>query len=190
MPIDLQRISIKILSEAKADISLTSFLDIFGRWRADKAHAAEWVDLADYAHVPRGPGIMLVGLKVNFAFDLADPAPGTLYVTRKGLTGTHEQRIKAALRGAFDLSKRLAAEKNYPAARLCTDALELRFPDRLFTPNTKATDAELRPAIDAALNAALGACQLTAVSDAGASYGYNIKAAKAEPLDALLARLA
>jgi hypothetical protein len=189
---DLQRISIKIHSEAPASISLDPFLDIFGRWRHDKAHPAEWIDLADYAHVPKGPGIMLIGVKAMFSFDLTDPAAGLLYITRRGLSGNSEQRIKSALRSAFDLSKRLTAEKNYPAAaKLRTDRIELRLLDRLVTPNTLATDAAMRPAIDTALNAAFGAgvYQLTPVSEHGAPYGYDVKTDKAEPLDALLAHL-
>ena len=193
LTLDLQRISIKIHSEAAANISLDPFLEIFGRWRADKAHAAQWIDLADYAHVPKGPGIMLIGVKAMFAFDLADPAPGLLYVTRRSLAGTPEQRIQAALRNALDLSKRITAEKNYPgAAKLRTDSIELRFPDRLITPNTAATDVALRPAINTVLSATLGAGAFhpTPVADAGSAYGYDIKAAKSESLDALLARLA
>jgi len=192
LTIDLQRISVKILSEAPQSVSLSPFLEIFAHWRAEKNHPAEWIDLADYAHVPRGPGIMLVGLKANVAFDLADPAPGILYVTRKGLDGTYEQRLHAALRAALELSRRLIAEKNYPAsAKLRTDSLELRFPDRLLTPNNKDTDAELRPAVDAALNALFGAggYKLTPFPDSTQTYGFAIQATKAETLSALLERL-
>jgi hypothetical protein len=193
LTLDLQRISIKINSEAGSDLSLDPFLEIFGRWRADKAHPAEWIDLADYAHVPKGPGIVLIGVKAMFSFDLTAPASGLLYVTRRGLTGTPEQRIKAALRNGFDLARRITAEKNYPAAaKLRTDSLELRFPDRLTTPNTPATDAIMGPAIKAALDATFGAeaYQLAAVADGSAPYGCDIRTNKPELLDALLARLA
>lgn len=192
MSIDLQRISIKIHSEAAASVSLDPFLEIFGRWRADKTHPAEWLDLADYAHVPKGPGVMLIGVKAMYAFDLADPAPGLLYVTRRGLSGTPEQRIKAALRTALDLAQRITAEKSYPAAaKLRTGSIELRLLDRLLTPNTPATDAAMRPAIDAALNTAFGAgaYRLTAVADSGSAFGYDIRTAKAESLEMLLARI-
>jgi hypothetical protein len=189
---ELQRISIKIHSEAAANISLDPFLDIFGRWRHDKAHPAEWLDLADYAHVPKGPGVVLVGVKALFSFDLTDPAPGLLFITRRGLSGTTEQRFKYALRHALDLSQRITAEKNYPAAaKLRTDSLELRCIDRLVTPNTPATDAALKPALEAALNAVFGtgSYQLSPAATDGSPYGYNIKAAKAEPLEALYSRV-
>jgi hypothetical protein len=192
LSIDLQRISIKIHSEAPANISLDPFLEIFGRWRADKTHPAEWIDLADYAHVPKGPGIVLIGLKAMFGFDLDDPAPGLLYVTRRGLSGSSEDRIKTALRSAFDLSRCMISEKNYPvAAKLCTDSLELRFPDRLVSPNDASTDAALPMSIDAVLNATLGAgaYQLKRNENSGSSYGYDIKTAKADSLDSLLVRL-
>lgn len=192
MSIDLQRISIKIHSEAPAGVPLDPFLEIFGRWRADKTHPAEWIDLADYAHVPKGPGIVLIGIKALFSFDLTDPAPGLLYITRRGLAGTPEQRIKTALRSALDLSQRITAEKNYPAAaKLRTNSLELRLLDRLVTPRTPATDTAMKPAIEAALNATFGSggYQLTPAPADGSPYGYNVRAGSAEPLEALHARL-
>ncbi|MBI4460417.1 MAG: hypothetical protein HY648_10215, partial [Acidobacteria bacterium] len=67
---NLQRIQIKILSGAPAGLSLDPFIEIFGRWRKE-SHPAEWVDLADYAHVPRGPGIVLIGQRCNFSVDMA-----------------------------------------------------------------------------------------------------------------------
>src|SRR5262249_37485037 len=74
--LDLQKIAVKILSNAPATVSLDPFIAIFGRWRTETDHPAQWLDLADYAHMPRGPGIVLVGRNANFSFDLGSAAPG------------------------------------------------------------------------------------------------------------------
>ncbi|HEY7678956.1 MAG TPA: hypothetical protein VIC04_00460 [Terriglobia bacterium] len=189
---DLQRIHIKILSNAPAGLNQEPFIEIFARWRTERNHPAEWVDLADYAHVPRGPGIVLVGQRANFAFDMADPAPGILYAAKKGLTGSHIERMTAAMKSCLELAKRLIAEPEFPkGVALRTDALELRFADRLVTPNTPATDQELRPVVRQAMDRLFGPTgyELTAPADAGETYGFSIRAKKAEPLDALLQRI-
>jgi len=184
---DLQRIQIKIAADAPAGLSLDPFLLIFGRWRKEK-HPADWVDLADYAHLPRGPGIVLVGQRCNVAFDLADPGPGILYTAKKGLAGSHAERLGAAFEWCLDLSKRLTGEPEFPKdVRLRTGSLELRFNDRLETPATPETDAELRPAVEQVLNKLFGpgGYALRRLAD-NAIYGFIVQARKVESLDALL----
>ncbi len=63
-------------ADAPPDFQLDPFLAIFGRWRQDKTHPAEWVDLADYAHMAEGPGILLAGHQGNFVVDRARPGLG------------------------------------------------------------------------------------------------------------------
>jgi len=187
---DLQRIQIKIAADAPLGLRLEPFIEIFGRWRKE-THAADWVDLADYAHLPRGPGIVLVGQRCNVAFDLADPGPGILYAAKKGLSGSHAERLGAAMQWCLGFSKRLIAEPEFPKdVRLRTDSLELRFNDRLETPNTPATDAELRPAVEQVLNKLYGpgAYALRPLGNEAGIYGFTVRARKVEPLDVLIAR--
>lgn len=199
LTMDLQRIHIKMLTDAPVSLSLEPFVEIFGRWRHDKNHPAGWVDLADYAHVPRGMGIVLVGFQANFSFDMCDDqgrsAPGLLYAAKKGLIGTYTERIASALLSCLSLSQRLVAEKEFPQqVHLRTDALEIRFPDRLVTPNTKETYMELCPAVLQVIDRMYGAgtsgrYQLVPVSDPAKVLGCSIRAKSAEPLATLLQRL-
>jgi hypothetical protein len=186
---DLQRIQIKIAANSPAGLSLDPFLVIFGRWRKEK-HAADWVDLADYAHLPRGPGIVLVGQRCNVAFDLADPGPGILYTAKKGLTGSHAERLSAVFEWCLEFAKRLTAEPEFPKdVRLRAGSLELRFNDRLDTPDTPGTDAELRPAVEQVLNRLLGTGGYDLRPLKGGNvYGFAVRAKQVEPLDALLGR--
>jgi hypothetical protein len=186
---DLQRIQIKIAADAPVGLPLEPFIEIFSRWRKE-THPAEWVDLADYAHLPRGPGIVLAGQRCNVAFDLTDPGPGILYTAKRGLTGSHAERLRAAMQWCLEFSKRLIAEPEFPKdTRLRTDSLELRFNDRLETPNTSETDAELRPAVEQFLDSLFGpgGYDLRPLADTNNFYGFSVRARKAQPLDALLA---
>ena len=196
---DLQRIHIKILTDAPATLRLEPLVEIFGRWRAEKDHPAGWVDLADYAHVPRGMGIVLVGFQANFAFDMTDDegrsAPGILYAAKKGLTGSYSERIGSALKSCFELAGRLIAEKEFPqGVHLRTEALEIRFADRIVTPNTKEMYEELCPAVITVLDQLYGAStsgsyQLIPTTDLTQVLGCSVRAQKAEPLDTLQKRL-
>ena len=190
---NLQRIQIKIASDAPPSLRLDPFLEIFGRWRKEKAHPAEWVDLADYAHMPRGAGIVLVGQRCNFSFDMALPGPGVLYIAKKGLSGTSEERITSAFQWCLDLSKRLVAEKEFPqGVQLRWNSLQIRFNDRLETPNNASTDDELRPAIRQAMDRLFGpqGYELVPPSDPRQCYGFSVTAKRAEPLAVLLERVA
>jgi hypothetical protein len=188
---DLQRIQIKIAADSPTGLSLDPLIEIFGRWRKEK-HPADWVDFADYAHLPRGPGVVLVGHRCSVAFDLADPGPGILYTARRGLAGSHAERLTAAFAWCLEFAKRLVAEPEFPKdIRLKTESLELRFNDRLETPNTTETHAELRPAVEQVLNSVFsaGGYDLQRIKGSDNVYGFSVRAKKAEPVDALLGRI-
>lgn len=189
---DLQRIQIKIAADAPANSNLDPFLEIFARWRMEKDHPAEWVDLADYAHMVRGPGIVLVGHRCNISFDLTNPGPGILYFAKKGLQGSLAERIATAFHDCFEMTKRLLSEKEFPSnIHLRTDAIEIRFADRLQAPNDAATDKELQPALRQVLDSLLGQNQyeLNPQRDLGEAYGFSIRSKTPEPLDVLLERV-
>jgi hypothetical protein len=189
---DLQRVSLKILSNAPATLNLDPFLAIFGRWRADASHPAQWVDLADYAHMPRGPGIVLIGHRCNFSFDLGTAAPGILYLSKKDLTGTLPDRLRSVFCDAFTLALSLLQEKDFPEnVQLRTGALELAFNDRLETPHADRTDEELRPAVVTVLDGLFGAggYHLRPEPDRGRRYGFGIEVPSAPGLEVLLERL-
>ena len=188
---NLQRIQIKIPTDAPRDLKLDPLLVIFSRWRKEKEHPAEWVDLADYAHVPRGVGIVLVGQRYNLAFDMADPAPGILYTAKKGLAGSHTERLLTAFQWCLDLAQRLIAEPEFPpGVHLKTDGLTLLFNDRLETPNTPATDLQLRTAVEHVLTALYGqgGYEITPQSDPKQCYGFSARARTIQTLDGLLER--
>jgi len=190
---DLQRIQVKIASNAPDDLNLDPIIAIFARWRHEKDDPAQWVDLADYAHMRRGPGVMLSGMRANIAFDMGAPRPGFLYTARKGLSGSYQDRIGSVLRSCFSFALRIAREKEFPSGVVFDwTALEFRFPDRLETPNNSTIDRELRPALTQLLDTLFGrqAYELKPQPDPGEAYGFFVKAEKEEVPEILLDRIA
>ena len=176
---DLQRINAKLMADAPADLNIDSILAIFGRWRHDKDHPSDWVDLADYAHMARGQGILLVGKQGNFSVDLTDPGPGLLYAGKKDFQGPAANRVLEAIRRCLALAVPLVGEPEYPTGlKLQPGWWELTINDRLDFPNTDETDGQLGPDIRSALDTVFGAGNYRAEREPnpGRRYAYSVRA--------------
>ncbi|MYB53392.1 MAG: hypothetical protein F4X77_14525 [Acidobacteriia bacterium] len=171
---DLQRIDVKLLLDCPPDPDLDQFLVIFDRWRKADDHPADWVDLADYAHMPGGPGILIAGKRDTFSVNLNPPGPGLLTSVRRGLEGSLEDRFREALRRALEFNAAIMAEPEFPAEFSAREgAWEIYVNDRLGFPNTDPTDRVVRPAVAAALGVVPES--LTRDLDSRNRLGYSAK---------------
>ena len=189
---DLQRIHVKLLADAPPDLRLDPFLAIFGRWRQDKTHPAQWIDLADYAHMAKGPGILLVGKQGNYSINRDDPGLGLLYSGKTGFEGSEEERVIEAFRRCLELTLAIREEPEYPAdLKLEPGSWELFINDRLNFPNNEATDTALKPSIESALDVLFGSggYTLTRDTDPQRRYAFSIRASAPAELPALLAKV-
>jgi hypothetical protein len=176
---DLQRIDLKALLNAPREAKLDSLLAIFGRWRTDRDHPARWVDLADYAHMSRGAGVVLIGKQGMFGVTRFDPGLCLLYSGRGEYEGSCEKRFLETFRRHLALSTALFREAEYPAElKTLTGSWEISINDRLDFPNNEATDRLLRPPIQAALDKLFGpgSYEITAESDRQRRYGFALQA--------------
>lgn len=174
MQLNLQRIDVKLLLDGPPDPDLDQFLVIFDRWRKADDHPADWVDLADYAHMPGGPGILIAGKRDTFSVNLNPPGPGLLTSVRGGLEGALEDRFREALRRAREFNAAVMAEPEFPAEFSVREgAWEIYVNDRLGFPNTDPTDRLVRPAVAAALGVALES--LTRDPDSRNRLGYSAR---------------
>ncbi len=188
---ELQRINLKLFTDRGDQIVLEPLLDVFARWREDGGHPSGWIDMADYAHVAKGPGIMIIGKQGNLALDLADPGPGILYVNKRDLEGTIEERLMETFRRCLALSAALMGEPEYPSDLSPRPGFwELSFNDRLNMPNTEETDRELRPAIESTIERLLGSDHtLIREADPKRRYGFAIHAEGVSSLDTIASKL-
>ncbi len=174
MQSNLQRIDVKLLLDCPPDPDLDQFLVIFDRWRKADDHPADWVDLADYAHMPGGPGILIAGKRDTFSVNLNPPGPGLLTSVRRGLEGSLEDRFREALRRAREFNAAVMAEPEFPDDfSVRKGAWEIYVNDRLGFPNTDPTDRLVRPAVAAALGVAPGL--LTRDPDSRNRLGYSAR---------------
>jgi hypothetical protein len=197
---DLQKINVKVFLDVPRDLAagdliraeaLDAFLPIFARWREDSDAPARWVDLADYAHMSRGPGVMIIGHRGNLAVDLADPGPGLLYANKSSLEGPVEARVRETFRRALGLIQDLVSAPEYPAGLVPRPGFwQLTFNDRLGAPNTDRTDVEIGGAVRDTIGALFGATAVTTIRepDPRRRYGFMIHSEDAGSLEQIVRR--
>ncbi|MQA90447.1 MAG: hypothetical protein GEU90_09455 [Gemmatimonas sp.] len=115
------------------------FVPIFHEWIRDGDLDLISLDVADYAHVPDGPGIMLITHETAFALDRSDGRFGLLAQRRTPLDGDGAAAVASTLRDALKVAARLEADFRL-ADRLRFDRSEIRIEanDRLRAPNSDA----------------------------------------------------
>lgn len=158
---DLQRVGAKIPLADGRSIALERLVPVFHRWIRSAADGAApvpglLIDVADYAHVPDGPGMMLIAHEADYALDLGLGGPGLLYQQKRGATGTTAERIASSLASAVRAARRLETEPDLGGPRFEAGAPLVRVVDRLRAPAEDATLERLRPDLVAAAVAIYG----------------------------------
>jgi hypothetical protein len=152
-----RRLAVKLFAtDAVPRDELHRFIGIFHRFIQEAAVPGLLIDVADYAHVPDGPGVMLIGKDVDYGIDLAGGRTGLLTVRKH----TGDAPLEALFRDTLSWSRAAAhaLEADESAAiQFVPGELEVTFPDRLAAPNTAAAfelaSKELLPAARAELGA-------------------------------------
>ena len=127
---DIVRIGAKLYAENPGVIVPDDYVPLFHGWIQRRALDGTPIDVADYKHVPDGPGIMLIGHEADRSLDFGEGRAGVVYQRKREGEGTLEERFAAAAEAADRIAADIEAD---PAA------------------NGVSTVDELRPAILAAL---------------------------------------
>ena len=147
---DTVKYELKLFVEDASGVDLEEFIPIFHHWI--QAHELEelLIDVADYRHVPEGPGIVLIAHDAHYAMDLADGRLGLLYSRRRETQPRRrdiqsvEDRLRSVWQCTLTACQRLAA---HPALsgrlQFRGNELLLRCNDRLQGPNTTAAHTAL-----------------------------------------------
>lgn len=147
-----QHLNVKVFARDGERVDLAAVVPAFHRWIQESVCEELLVDVADYRHVPAGPGIVLVGHEANYSLDQRGNRLGLLYNRKAVLDGSSSDNIAQALRSALEACRRLEDELPPPAGlRFDAGQLEICINDRLLAPNTEETFLALRPAIEQAL---------------------------------------
>jgi hypothetical protein len=134
-----------------------ALIPVFHRWIRERVCDELLIDVADYRHVPAGPGVVLVGLEGTYSLDLTDRRPGLRYVRKAEVPGGLRAALAQGLR-ALDHACRLLEQDAGLGGRFqfYRKELELRVNARLLAPNRRDTFVALKPELERAFAVLLG----------------------------------
>ena len=147
------------------------------------------IDVANYQHVPQGPGVVLIGHGADYFLDEGEGRPGLLHNRKRAGLPPGERLADLArrtLNAAALLEKDLALTGKI---KFATNELLFRVNDRLAAPNSDATLAALRPELETLTRALFaGAFDLKRVGGPKELFTVRITTRTSAPLATLLER--
>lgn len=189
---NFQHINVKVFLQGELPFEAARFIDLFHKWIREEAFDELLIDVADYRHVPDGPGVILIGHEADYSVDFTDGRCGLRYNCKAPVDGTNQDRLGQALRSALTtcqmLEEAFAADGPLVFSR---DEFEVFVNDRAIGPNsTEATDA-FRAEVDMCLRSSFGQerFKLTPPTDTRHRLGFTVKLAEAFDLAAVLGKL-
>lgn len=153
----LHRIQVKTFVKDPSRIRLSGLIPVFHKWIQTDALDELLIDVADYEHVPNGPGIMLIAHDADYALDVSDGRPGLQYTRKRNVPATTAEALDLSLRRLFAAAQLLEDEESLNGTyQFRTDELEIRFLDRLQVPNQPGSLDLIREGVETALNEMFG----------------------------------
>ena len=139
---ELQHFNVKIFVDGEVPVSGEDFINVFHRWTAEQSMPEMMIDVADYRHVPNGPGVVMVGHEADYYMDHTDGRPGLRYSCKVAQDGSNSDRFRHALESAKTTCGRLETE--FPNLKFSRDQIQITINDRAFAPNTPETQTQLK----------------------------------------------
>jgi hypothetical protein len=150
-PLRLERFCVKFYAADPGAVELEAVVPVFHRWIQTRALPELLIDVADYAHVPDGPGVVLIGHEADYFLDRHEGPLGLLYNRKRLGAGSPAERLRGALRQALTACRLLERELGGGGLRFCGERLRFVANDRLAMPSGEEAFAALRPELEAAL---------------------------------------
>lgn len=136
---ELQRFCIKFFAQSPVTVDDAKFIDIFHDWIRRGALPETLIDVADYRHVPRGPGVMLISHESNLSMDRGDDRFGLMYQRKAAQSGSLTSRILVAMKAALTACELLEQEPRLQGLKFNGGEFLFTVNDRRLAPDGDAT---------------------------------------------------
>jgi hypothetical protein len=186
-----QRFAAKLHLLPPAEIPSEDLVLFFHRVIQDRLIDEITVDVADYSHVPDGPGVMLVCHEAHYSMDRAGGRLGLKCATKRGASGGTSDRIRRVLRKLLGLAAQMEDHEVLRGrVRFDTRSALVSVEDRLVAPSTQATFDAFAPVLAEVAARAWGAPPVLArVGSPKDPFMVQLSVPDGPPLGALLANL-
>jgi hypothetical protein len=156
----MQHVNIKIFANTSQNVNIADAIPVFHRWIQKRDLPELLIDVADYSHVPEGPGVLLIAHEANYSLDCARDQVGLLYNRKSAESGEAQQQLRQAYDAALSACKRLEQEPEFQGAlRFDPSKLEIIFNDRLLHPNTEESWRQVQPEVHRFFDGIFGVCK-------------------------------
>jgi hypothetical protein len=188
---DAHKLQLKIYltPESARTLDVEDLIPVFHRWIKQRALPELTIDVANYRHVPNGPGVVLIGHGADYFMDEGEGRTGLLH-NRKRAGLPPAERLGDLARRTLHAASLL--ERDVALAgkiKFATNELLFRVNDRLAAPNTDATLAAFRPELEALAKTLFGGPgELSRVGGAKDLFAVRITGPANTPLATLLQR--
>ena len=179
------RISVKLYLEDPAALEAEAVVAPFHRYIREDAIGGTPIDVARYAHVVNGPGIMIIGHELDYAIDYAEGRAGISVTRKREAGGTLAEQVRDLAGEAARLSLLLQGEDGIgDAGRVGTGEALVTILDRYEAPNDDETLVRVEPTLREAFEP-LSECAAVEVSRVGAArepFAARVAISTARPL--------
>ena len=134
---ELQKFAVKLFLNMNESYSSKDFIPVFHSWIQDKVIADHLlIDVADYSHIPDGPGVMLIAHEGHISLDQENHQPGIMYMRKTELDGTFNDRFNKILSTVIEAADRLRNNNIDNDINFINNSFRFIANDRLYAENT------------------------------------------------------
>jgi hypothetical protein len=148
---DAHKLQLKLYAtpESARAVGSEALIPVFHRWIKDRVLPELTIDVANYGHVPEGPGVVLIGHGADYFMDEGEGRLGLLH-NRKRSGPAAGERLSDLARRTLHAAALLEKEPALGGKlAFATNEMLFRINDRLAAPNTDATFAALKGELEA-----------------------------------------
>jgi hypothetical protein len=189
---DLYKFGIKFFTADGDRLDILKLIPMYHRWIQQGALEDLLIDVADYSHVPGGPGVMLIAHEGNYALDETGRERGVLYYSKRQLADELPERFARVASKALKAAQLMSRDAELEGAvKVPGTRLQLIANDRLAAPNTDAAYTELEPALQTFLKRLYAGAPYTVTreTDPKERLSVRVQAEGQVALETLLSRL-
>jgi hypothetical protein len=190
--VDLHKFGIKFFAVDANKVDILKLIPMYHRWIQEDALEDLLIDVADYSHVPAGPGVMLIAHEGNYALDETGHERGVVYYSKHPLAGELPERFARVASKALKAAQLMQQDAELKGElKLPGNDLQFFANDRLVAPNTDAAYTELEPALKSFLQRLYAGAHYTLAreTDPKERLSVRVQAEGEVALETLLARL-
>lgn len=151
-----KRLKFRLPLKVSDTFTHTDIIPVFHRWIQENSVPGLLIDVADYKHVPNGPGILLIGDEGDYNLDQIDGEYGLVY-DRKRQTGDNlGKSVRTVVEHITRAVQKLEAEEGL-GITIAEKTGELTLLDRLQYPNRLETFDQVRQTVASEVESSFGA---------------------------------